>query len=435
MTSTSSADELAKKLSLKERPDGAAPVPPRCYSPSLRVKLLQTPEPGGDNSSPRSAAGAESPLWPGGVGRGVPLALLGTTGDTPWSGGEQQLLLKAVYDPPSLEAADGASWVANAEKDLGVGGEVGSGAGTTEAGGAPPETGVASACGCDAALDSPTKMRACLGSTGPDGAFATTSVHSSSGGSTLRLTDAAVVQPVLHDGIECGRIAKPEVQRGAAEASAASVAVRSASQHGNAEEPRCMDAAAAASLGMDDDGEEGEEEEEAEGRGLLAGGTYQPSDLGRGGPSTHGSPVAANAAAPVGKRAWFHTAPEPQDNSACSRTTADDSSGGTRAAQGAGAEGGNNTSRIGQLLTMPRVLVFLWQSMVMGLGLGTIGNFVFLHVEAMGGGETLMGLMLAVSHEQGKHRCHHVHRCCVTWQTSPAAVNQIYCILLCTCWA
>lgn len=49
------------------------------------------------------------------------------------------------------------------------------------------------------------------------------------------------------------------------------------------------------------------------------------------------------------------------------------------------------------LLSDPEVLVFLWRTLLLGFGAGTIGAFVFLHVETLGGSETLMGLMLAVS--------------------------------------
>jgi hypothetical protein len=49
-----------------------------------------------------------------------------------------------------------------------------------------------------------------------------------------------------------------------------------------------------------------------------------------------------------------------------------------------------------QLLADPSVLVFLWRCVVMGFGLGVLGNYEFLYLKQLGAPETLIGMALLV---------------------------------------
>eukprot|EP00775_Hariotina_reticulata_P002060 gene2060-2380_t len=47
------------------------------------------------------------------------------------------------------------------------------------------------------------------------------------------------------------------------------------------------------------------------------------------------------------------------------------------------------------VIRQPAILLLLWRALIIGLGFDAIGNFVFMHVERLGGTPTLFGLMLA----------------------------------------
>lgn len=49
------------------------------------------------------------------------------------------------------------------------------------------------------------------------------------------------------------------------------------------------------------------------------------------------------------------------------------------------------------LLLQPAVLLFLWRCLLLGLGMGVMGNYEFLWLKLLGAPEMLMGVALAVS--------------------------------------
>jgi hypothetical protein len=312
-------------------------------------------------------------------------------------------LLKAVYDPPGLEVDEGLLWSADKTRGHKLAKNVRNGVGSAKAEVDSPEEGVVGVSNA-LLLESPTKMRACLALIEATTADIVQQGHadarqdeSSSQTSAPMLTGtAAAAQPVLQGGMTNSNGGEPEPQ-----AAVAPAALRPPARLlGKAYDSTCQEGATSASCRTT-----AEEDKKEENEALLARGSHQASDpvdrqvvnLALAG--SQKTPPGADGEAAV-QKAWFPSSAEPEQvDDACS-TAANPGSLGVPSGSGGSAVAdagcGNRGSKLCDLLAKPLVLVFLWQSMVMGLGLGAIGNFLFLHVEAMGGGEMLMGLMLAV---------------------------------------
>lgn len=53
--------------------------------------------------------------------------------------------------------------------------------------------------------------------------------------------------------------------------------------------------------------------------------------------------------------------------------------------------------KLNSLVRRPKVVIFMLQALVMGFGVGVIGEYLFIYLEQLGGSDTLMGISLTVS--------------------------------------